>query len=96
MSDNRSQHVTRAVGITVGIGTHLLFAFTVWHLVWFLVGHSGALAPLAGSGTFRSTLYLIAADTLLAAGFAIPHSFLLLPAVRRWLVERVIPAPFYG
>ena len=96
MSDNRSQHVTRAVGITVGIGTHLLFAFTVWHLVWFLVGHSGALAPLAGSGTFRSTLNLIAADTLLAAGFAIPHSFLLLPAVRRWLVERVIPAPFYG
>ena len=35
----------RGVGIVFGIGNHILFAFTVWRLFWFLKGTE----PLAAS-----------------------------------------------
>ena len=28
----------RNIGIAAGVLTHALFAFTVWHLYWFLAG----------------------------------------------------------
>ena len=84
----------RGCGILFGVATHVLFAYTVWHLVWFLKGPtvSGAaelesVASLAGS---------LCIDALLAAIFAVPHSVLLLPPVRKRLVASGIPGPFYG
>jgi protein-S-isoprenylcysteine O-methyltransferase Ste14 len=75
----------RLLGIVFGIGTQSLFAFTVWHLVWFLKGGIPA-ASARGNLVF---------DAGLAAQFAVPHSMLLLPAVRERLT-RVIPSAFYG
>jgi protein-S-isoprenylcysteine O-methyltransferase Ste14 len=73
------------LGIAVGIGTQSVFAFTVWHLFWFLKG--GEPTPES-----RGSLLI---DAGLAAQFAVPHSLLLLPAVRNRLT-RVIPSAFYG
>ncbi len=73
----------RSIGIAAGVLTHGLFAVTVWHLYWFLAG-SAIHAPGA-----------LTIDLALAAQFAVSHSLLLLPAVRRRL-ERWIPAEFYG
>ncbi len=73
----------RMVGISVGLVTHALFAVTVWHLFWFLQG---------GVRHERGALWI---DLLLAVQFAVVHSLLLLPAVRRRL-ECWIPAAFYG
>jgi protein-S-isoprenylcysteine O-methyltransferase Ste14 len=82
----------RFFGIAFGLATHALFAFTVWHLFWFLKG------PLLGDVRI-SSLGLgtaLAIDALLAVAFAVPHSIFLLPAVRRRLVAAGIPAPLYG
>ncbi len=73
------------MGILWGVATHGLFAVTVWYLYWFLKG-----PPLPR--TAQGKLWI---DALLAAQFAIPHSVLLLPAVRRRLT-RMIPSAFYG
>ena len=62
----------RLIGTAFGIGTQILFAFTVWHLFWFLKGQE----PAAGA---RGSLLL---DAGLAVQFAVPHSLLLLPRVR--------------
>jgi hypothetical protein len=75
----------RAAGILFGVATHGLFAVTVWYLYWFLKG------PPPNAHT-SGRLWI---DALLAVQFAIPHSVLLLPAVRKRLT-RQIPAPFYG
>jgi protein-S-isoprenylcysteine O-methyltransferase Ste14 len=75
----------RMLGIAFGIGTQSLFAFTVWHLFWFLKGGE----PAPGS---RGSLLV---DAGLAAQFAVPHSLLLLPSGRDRLT-RVIPSAFYG
>ena len=75
----------RCAGIAFGLGTHGLFAVTVWYLFWFLKG-TAAAAPAGGS---------LWVDALLALQFAVPHSVLLLPSVRSRLT-RVIPAAFYG
>ena len=81
----------RAAGIAFGVGNHLLFALTVWQLFWFL---KGSEAPSAASG--RSLpLGAVAADAALAMFFAVPHSAMLLPTVRRKLA-RVVPDAFYG
>ncbi len=74
----------RAIGIAAGIGTHLLFAFTVWHLFWFLKGRPG----------LTSDNWLVM-DALLSVQFAIPHSILLLPTIRR-RISTVVGSPFYG
>ena len=73
------------LGIAFGIGTQSLFVFTVWRLFWFLKGREPA------TGSPGSLLV----DAGLAAQFAVPHSLLLLPAVRDRLT-RVIPSVFYG
>ena len=41
----------RTVGIVIGVGTHLLFAVTVWHLFWFLKGVPLNAARWSGVGT---------------------------------------------
>ena len=81
----------RTAGILFGVLTHALFAFTVWHLFWFLKGgqpgaaaRGGAVGPAA------------AVDALLAAVFAVPHSLFLVPAVRKAIVGRGLAAPLYG
>jgi methanethiol S-methyltransferase len=75
----------RTLGIAFGIGTQILFTFTVWHLFWFLKGRESVV------GSSGSLLV----DAGLAAQFMVPHSLLLLPAVRDRLT-RVIPSAFYG
>lgn len=78
----------RCSGITAGVATHVLFAGTVWYLVWFLHGDSLA-APVVHAAT------ALGIDLLLALQFALLHSLLLHPAVRQSLT-RFIPRPFYG
>lgn len=83
----------RMGGIALGVATHALFAITVWQLVWFLAGHSSdAGVRFAHATTSRS----IVIDAALATMFAVPHSLLLLPAVRRTLTARLIQPAFYG
>jgi protein-S-isoprenylcysteine O-methyltransferase Ste14 len=97
MPESPPTFVARPLGILVGIGTHVLFAFTVWHLVWFLAGHgprnvgveTSVSDPVGEAGR-------LAIDLGLAVLFAVPHSLLLLPAMRRLIVPRWIPGPFYG
>ena len=76
--------MARFAGWTAGIATHLLFAFTVWHLFWFL--KDGRMNSASGS---------LWVDFGLAMMFAVPHSVLLYPAVRKTLT-RWIPQAFYG
>ncbi|MFO0262905.1 MAG: hypothetical protein ACK53V_14865, partial [Planctomycetota bacterium] len=70
--------LSRFAGFCFGIGTQLLFLWTVIYLFLFLRYCSGS----SYAGWWWS-------DFLMAAGFAIPHSILLLPAVqkriRNWL-----------
>ena len=68
----------RILGISFGLATHALFAVTVWQLYGFLAGAT-TTAPAAGN---------LWVDALLAAQFVIPHSVLLLPAVRARLNAR--------
>ena len=92
----------RWCGIGFGLATHLLFAFTVWHLIWFLAGHAptdvsreGGIAGVSGSFG-KPLLQTIGLDALLAIIFAVPHSLLLLPSVRRWLTGCGIASAMYG
>lgn len=81
------------LGRSFGIATHVLFAFTVWHLVWFLAGHAPA-TPAAILD--RPLVAPMAIDLALATMFAVPHSLLLLPGVRQRLSQQAIPGAFYG
>src|SRR4051794_19182605 len=74
----------RAFGVFFGIITHVIFAITVWRLFGFLKDTSIAARP--------GTLWI---DAALAVFFAVPHSILLLPAVRRRL-EGLVPPSHYG
>ncbi|TWT95433.1 NnrU protein [Botrimarina colliarenosi] len=74
----------RYVGCAVGVAVHVLFAYTVWRLFWFLKN---------GPGDDREGSLFI--DAVLALQFALPHSALLHPAVKRRLGRWVSPA-FYG
>jgi protein-S-isoprenylcysteine O-methyltransferase Ste14 len=76
---------TRAMGILFGLLTQAFFAFTVWHLFWFL--HDGA-PPQARPGSML-------VDALLAAQFSLAHSLLLLPRTRS-LISRLMPFEMYG
>ena len=91
----------RGCGIFFGVATHALFAFTVWHLVWFLKGptplvDAGLGAHADGGGALAVAGRSLCIDALLAVVFAVPHSVLLLPAVRKRLVAAGIAGPFYG
>ncbi len=72
-----------AVGVLFGVTTQLVFLLTVRELFAFL---RGQIPARAGS---------LWCDVFLAAQFALPHSWLLLPSTRKWL-SRWIAAPFYG
>lgn len=74
----------RIGGFLAGCATQVLFLFTVWHLFWFL--KDGPSTSSAGS---------IGRDVFLSLLFALPHSALLLPSVKKYL-SRYIPAAFYG
>ncbi len=70
-------------GIGFGVATHLLFGITVCALFLFLSGRLGS--P-------RGALWI---DIVLALQFAVSHSALLHPRVRRYLGRWIAPA-FYG
>ncbi|MCA9039937.1 MAG: hypothetical protein KDA65_06255 [Planctomycetaceae bacterium] len=74
----------RTFGIFAGLGTQLFFLYTVWYLFGFL---NGAHATKETGSLWR--------DALLALQYAIPHSLLLMPAVKKRLT-RWIPSSFYG
>lgn len=80
----RRKRLARFWGISFGVLTHALFAITVWGLFWFLKGHPA-----------QRNDGLLTVDLLLVLQFAVVHSALLLPRVRRRL-EQWIPSPFYG
>jgi len=86
----------RTAGIVFGLGTHVLFAFTVWHLFWFLKGGVPPADTAMSATAGALTVGALAIDALFAAAFAVPHSILLLPAVRKKLVASGIASPFYG
>ncbi len=72
-----------SLGVALGVATHVLFAGTVCGLFWFLAGWSHRpVGPLW-------------MDVLLALQFAVPHSLLLYPPVRKRLGRWIAPA-FYG
>ncbi len=76
----------RIVGVLFGLGTHALFAFTVWYLFWFLKGGASGSWSIAAAGR----------DALLALQFAVFHSLLLYPRVRKRLTAGTIRDAFYG
>ncbi len=80
----------RRFWIAFGIGTHLLFAWTVVRLFPFLRGGIVSDATTAGGGA--GWLWI---DALLAAQFALIHSWLLHPTTRKRL-QAWIPSPQYG
>ena len=82
----------RTAGTLFGVATHALFAFTVWHLFWFLKGS----APDGLETRTASVAGAAAIDALLAIAFAVPHSLFLVPAVRKAIVARGLAAPLYG
>ncbi|MFM7035247.1 MAG: methyltransferase family protein [Planctomycetia bacterium] len=86
----------RTAGILFGVFTHALFAFTVWHLVWFLKGIDPGPSDDRDVITGPSVAAAVAIDSLLAAFFAVPHSLFLVPSVRKAIVTRGIAYPLYG
>lgn len=74
----------RAFWFTFGVLTHAVFFVTVWRLFGFL--RSAKVGEALGG---------LAVDSILALQFAVVHSTLLLPAVKKRLV-RWVPAPQYG
>ena len=79
-----SHAALRTLGIAAGVATHLLFVYTVWRLFLFLYD--------CRSGHGEGSLWI---DVGLALFFAVPHSLLLWPPVRKRL-GAWIAAPFYG
>jgi hypothetical protein len=82
----------RTAGILFGVLTHALFAFTGWHLFWFLKGAEPSAAGTTAAAAARDA----ALDGLLAVVFAVPHSLFLVPAVRKAVVARGLASPLYG
>ena len=74
----------RAGGILFGFGNQLLFVVTVWYLFWFL--RDGSLNA--------QHAHWVEIDLLLAMIFAVSHSLLLAPFIRKRL-KSLIPAAFY-
>lgn len=83
----------RVFWIIFGLSAQAVFGVTVCQLYLFLEGlgrHTSIFSPDTGLG-----MHWIWLDGLLAAQFAVIHSVLLLPDVRR-RIERYVPAPQYG
>ena len=78
------QLLRRIGGIAIGCATQALFLFTVWHLFWFLK-----------DGCPASSIRFAAWDLFLAVQYVVPHSVLLLPAVKKRLLP-YITSYFYG
>ncbi len=74
----------RALGVIAGVATQALFLVTAWRLFWFLK---------VGSSTVPTASPWLAGA--LSLQFAVPHSLLLWPPVRRRL-GRFIAPEFYG
>jgi methanethiol S-methyltransferase len=74
----------RSAGFAVGIATHLLFAVTVWRLFAFLSRPTGPTSAWA-----------IGIDAALTLQFAVLHSLLLAPPVKKFL-SPWISRSFYG
>jgi hypothetical protein len=74
----------RLAGIAFGIGTQLLFLWTVVYLFLFL--RYGGWSEYPGAWIL---------DTSLAVCFAVPHSILLAPPTSRWL-RQWIPSGLLG
>jgi protein-S-isoprenylcysteine O-methyltransferase Ste14 len=83
-TNSRNAPIQRTLGIAFGVGTQALFLVTVWFLFWFL--KDGGLGDRSGD------LWI---DVLLAMQFAVPHSLLLLPSVRKflgkWIIQEFYP-----
>lgn len=79
----------RLVWTVFGFLTQGVFGVTAVCLIWFLSGLP-ALATTAGPDVWR-----IAVDSGLSLLFALPHSLLLYPPVRR-RITKVVPSPLYG
>jgi len=79
-------------GVGAGVATHLLFALTVWHLIWFLAGQPPN-TPLPANDPHQG--WALAGNALAALAFALPHSVLLHPLTRNRLKAGISPA-FYG
>lgn len=74
----------RLAGIVFGIGTQMLFLWTVVYLFLFL--------RFGGWYEYQNA-WLV--NLLLAIGFAIPHSLLLVPGISKWL-RQWIPSGLLG
>ena len=74
----------RPLGITLGFANQLLFLVTVWYLFWFL--RDGTI--VAGHQ------HWLLRDCALAIVFAVAHSVMLAPSVRKRLTQWV-PRAFY-
>ncbi|HEY4233101.1 MAG TPA: hypothetical protein VGM76_06730 [Lacipirellulaceae bacterium] len=75
---------TRMLGMLFGLSTQAFFAFTVWHLFWFL----------RDGGAVQSHAALLF-DALLALQFAVAHSLLLLPRSRTF-ISKILPGEMFG
>lgn len=83
------KRIRYALGIVLGLGTQAFFLFTVWRLFWFL--KESEPTSVSQQGLLWNTLWI---DVLLAVQFAIPHSLMLIPTVRKYL-SRWISRDFF-
>jgi hypothetical protein len=88
----------RLIGLLFGSLTQVIFVVTVCHLVPFLAGHEPAKSDVGeGLGpAFAANWSLVLIDTALACGFAVPHSLLLHPVIRRRIIGPGIRTELYG
>ncbi|MEZ6086999.1 MAG: NnrU family protein [Pirellulaceae bacterium] len=101
--------VYRVVGLAYGFGNQLLFLVTVWYLFWFMRDGAIITCVVQNDAfTLNEANHLISdhatyntahgnwivCDCFLAILFAVSHSAMLLPPIRKYL-SQWIPAPFY-
>lgn len=79
-----SESLRRGVGVAYGFACQGIFLITVWCLFWYL--RDGALHDAHGAWVWW--------DLLLAGQFAVLHSLMLYPKIKRWLCQW-IPSAFY-
>ena len=86
IEQNRTTSLTlaRSCGIVFGIGTQMLFLWTVVHLFLFL-----------RFGSTQSYRHGLLVDCILSIGFALPHSLLLAPPIQKRM-KSWIPSGLVG